>query len=93
MKRVMYGPALQEDLKEKVRNLQSMKAELDMRHAQVDDYKFNIKQMQVGQNAAVVNSREFLKPCTESRARKFTIFYLKMASVNVSCLACRNPAS
>lgn len=24
-----------------------MKAELDMRHAQVDDYKYNIKQMQV----------------------------------------------
>ena len=38
---------LQEDLKEKTKNLQSMKAELDMRHAQVDDYKFNIKQMHV----------------------------------------------
>ena len=38
---------LQEDLKEKVKSLQSIKAELDMRHAQVDDYKFNIKQMQV----------------------------------------------
>ena len=37
----------QEDLKEKVKSLHAMKAELDMRHAQVDDYKFSIKQMQV----------------------------------------------
>lgn len=39
---------MQEELKDKMKSLHAMKAELDMRHAQVDDYKFNMRQMQVG---------------------------------------------
>lgn len=38
---------LQAEVKQKCKQLQAVKGELDMRHAQVDDYKLSIKQMQV----------------------------------------------
>lgn len=37
---------MQAELREKVKQLQAVKGELDMRHAQCDDYKMFIKRMQ-----------------------------------------------
>ena len=40
---------LQAEVKEKCKQLRAVKGELDLRHAQVDDYKLSIRQMQVCQ--------------------------------------------